>query len=118
MNRYRLAVIAVLVGSLAACAPGGKPFDSGAWRNANTEQNDPVRLSMVDDLVRSKRLVGKTRPQVVELLGEPDGGKFQDWDMVYWVGPERGTYMAIDSEWLIIRLDESGRVVEVKNVRD
>jgi hypothetical protein len=37
--------------------------------------------------------------------------------MVYWLGPERG-FIRIDSEWLVLRLDQSDIVREVRIVRD
>ena len=82
------------------------PFDSAKWR-ANSEDSGlmwPTRLRMSDSLVESKLLMGTTKAQVVTLLGPPDGGSyFPDWDLVYHLGPERGTFR-IDSEWLLIRL--------------
>jgi hypothetical protein len=63
-------------------------------------------------------LQGKTRRQVIELLGKPsDDGYFRDWHLVYWIGPERG-FMSIDSEWLVLRLGRDDRVVECRIVRD
>jgi hypothetical protein len=37
--------------------------------------------------------------------------------MKYWLGPER-SYFSVDSEWLVLRLDRAGRVVEYRIVRD
>jgi hypothetical protein len=93
------------------------PFDAAAWRHGRTSDNH-VRLRMVDPLLESGRLEGLTRPQVLELLGPPDGGSyFRDWDFVYWLGPERG-FISIDSEWLVLRLGSDGRVSEYRVVRD
>ena len=73
---------------------------------------------MADRLIARRELLGKTRGDVVELLGEPTPtGHFADWDMVYWLGPERG-FISIDSEWLVLRLAEDGRVVDNRIVRD
>ena len=52
------------------------------------------------------------------MLGEPPETEyFRDWDLVYWLGPERG-FMSIDSEWLVLRLHENGRAAECRIVRD
>ncbi|MFZ1830365.1 MAG: hypothetical protein WAW42_16730 [Candidatus Competibacteraceae bacterium] len=52
------------------------------------------------------------------MLGEPlEHGYFRDYDLVYRLGMERG-FMSIDSEWLAVILDESGRVASVEIVRD
>ena len=73
---------------------------------------------MVDDLIERISLRGRTRAQVVELLGEPPKTEyFNDFDLVYWLGPERGI-MSIDSEWLVMKLDQNGLVIERRLVTD
>ena len=48
---------------------------------------------MVDSLVKSRRLDGLTRAQVILLLGKPPKtGYFNDWPLVYWLGYERGLF--------------------------
>ena len=94
-----------------------RPFNAEMWRQPQVP-GSTVRLSMVEWLVRSGRLDGLTRPQVLALLGPPtDLGYFQNWDLVYLLGPERGLF-GIDSEWLAIRLGKDGRVAEYRIVRD
>jgi hypothetical protein len=94
-----------------------RPFDTALWRQVQTADNH-VRLRMIEWLVRSGQLDGLTRPQVLELLGQPDGGPyFRDWDLVYWLGPERG-FMGIDSEGLVLRIGSDGRVAEYRVVSD
>lgn len=95
-------------------------FDSAAWKARSLDGDNmwPTRLRMVDDLLESNRLSGATRQQVEQLLGPPDATEyFKDWSMVYWLGPERGTFR-IDSEWLVLRLDEKGVVRELRSVTD
>lgn len=99
-----------------------QPFDAQAWRGAVSAESAnsawPLRLRMVDDLLERHPLQGMTRQQVVALLGEPGRtGSFRDWDMVYWLGPERG-FIRIDSEWLLLRLDAGEKVVEYRIARD
>jgi hypothetical protein len=73
---------------------------------------------MADRLIAYDTLLGKTRAEVVELLGEPPPtGYFSNWDLVYWLGPERG-FIRIDSEWLVLRLGADGRVADNRIVRD
>ena len=73
---------------------------------------------MVDDLIHRQHLVGKTRPEVLALLGpQSDTGQFSDWDLTYVLGAERG-FMGIDSEWLVLRFDDAGRVMQYEIVRD
>ena len=55
---------------------------------------------------------------VLHRVGEPPPtGYFAAWDMVYWLGPERG-FIRIDSEWLVLRLAKDGRVLDNRIVRD
>ena len=64
-------------------------------------------------------LDGRTRPEVVELLGPADDtSKWRDWDLVYHLGPERKGLFRIDSEWLVIRLDSRRAVVSYRIVAD
>lgn len=95
----------------------GRGFSAAVWPDEKQVQNG-VRLEMADQIVEGKMLSGKTRAQVVEMLGEPPPiGYFRTWDMVYYLGDERG-YMSIDSEWLVVRLDKEGNVSEYRIVRD
>jgi hypothetical protein len=95
----------------------GRAFDPVSWRDESQVQRG-VRLGMADWLIARRTLLGKTRAEVVELLGEPPPtGYFGDWDMVYWLGPERGL-ISIDSEWLVLRLAQNGRVVDNRIARD
>ena len=98
---------------------GGTSFDSSGWQDsARVFSQDPIRIRMVDDLLERHELDEMTRAEVVALLGEPDKTPyFREWDMVYWLGPERGL-MGIDSEWLVLRLDEHHQVIEHRVVTD
>jgi hypothetical protein len=96
------------------------PFDSVAWktRAADAGHQWPTRLRMVDDLLKQRRLDRLTREQVVELLGPVDQtARWREWDLVYYLGPERSP-LAIDSEWLVIRLDAGRKVSTFQVVRD
>ena len=88
-----------------------------AWQDEKRLQ-DGKRLEMADEVVAAKMLSGMTRAQVAEMLGEPPPtGYFKTWDMVYYLGDERG-YISIDSEWLVVKLDPAGKVSEYRIVRD
>lgn len=92
------------------------PFDAVTWRQGDT-LNNPIRIHMVDDLLRHTVVVGMSRAQIDDLLGSPSTtSKFKDYDYVYWLGPEPGL-ISVDSEWLVIRL-KNGIVAEIKVVRD
>src|SRR5262245_48607540 len=95
----------------------GAPFDRDGWHDPQ-QVKEGVRLTMADRLIARRALDGMTRNEVVNLLGEPPRtGYFSHWDLVYWLGPERG-WCGIDSEWLVIRLGNDGRVAECRIARD
>ncbi len=94
-----------------------RPFNAAAWQGEKALTND-VRIRMVDDLLRLHSFRGMTREQVTAIVGEPDKTEsFKEWDLVYWLGPERG-WMSIDSEWLVFRLDGQKKVTDYRIVRD
>lgn len=94
-------------------------FDSSTWKQmGQLNQASYPRLEMAEDLIRDRTLYGKTKEEVIELLGKPsDDGYFKTYDLVYWLGPERG-WFSVDSEWLLIQLDDSERVIKYELGRD
>ena len=95
-------------------------FNSQAWKSKSADLNPqwPTRIRMIDDFLANNDLRRMDRADVVGLLGEPDKTEyFREWDMVYWLGPER-SWMSIDSEWLVIDLDRQGHVSKFSIVRD
>lgn len=91
-----------------------------AWRAAIKDSSPqwPVHLTMADDLIESGMLRGKTRTEIVALLGPPtDTSYIATWDMVYYLGPERGM-IRIDSEWPVLKVGPDGHVQEIALLRD
>jgi len=73
-----------------------------------------VRGCMVDDLLDRNELRGMTRAQVTALIGEPDRtSDVTGYDLVYWLGPQRGL-IGTDSEYLVMKLDQSNHVTSVE----
>ena len=135
-TKWRIALAVVIVGTGVALSPyillfgtlgyasirehlHRVPFDSEAWQDPKqVDGDDPVRIRMVDDLMKSKRLDHHSRADVEKLLGKRTNEYyFKEYDLVYWLGPERG-FMSIDSAWLVINFDSSGSVREYNVVRD
>jgi hypothetical protein len=94
-------------------------FTAAAWHDTVAAFGPrAVRGCIVDDFLRSHRLYGRSRAEIVALLGQPPKTDyFREYDLVYWLGPER-SLMSIDSEWLVFRLDTSGRVAQYGLVTD
>ncbi len=113
---FALAAVALFAGGSWFMLRPGRHFDRSLWCNSRTPAS--VRLRMADDLVDNKKLFGLTRQEVVALLGEPPKTEyFKEFDLVYYLGPERG-FMSIDSEWLVLKLGPDGRVKRATVVRD
>ena len=117
-----LAALAACVLSLVAyramSTPGPLPFNRADWDAALADWQDTTRHRMADTLLQSGQLIGKSRDDVIDLLGAPTPtGHFSDWDLIYILGAERG-YISIDSEWLLIRLDSGGKVSEAALTTD
>jgi len=105
-------------GPMSRCE-GHERFDRRVWTDSvSTYGPLALRGCMVDDLLKSRSLRGQTRASIVALLGEPaTASPFGNAALVYWLGPERSPF-GVDSEWLIVRLDGSGRVVNYGLVTD
>jgi hypothetical protein len=93
-------------------------FDSEVWKRAKPDGVEGVRLRMVDDLIQARHLEGKSRDEVMGLLGESDGDpsferRFPKWQMHYYLGPTRGSFLfsGMDYDYLVFRLDDKNRVV-------
>jgi hypothetical protein len=92
-----------------------QPFDRAVWqdpRSAEYVQGDITpRQKMLADVVKSV-LPGHTRAELEETLGPSlDTGYFKSAgrDLIYALGPQRDSFFAIDSEWLLIWLDQDSR---------
>lgn len=103
------------------------PFDSKIWKNAKQDRNHPVRLLMLDDLQKTRHLVGMRRSQVVQILGESDPnayGSYYGYQAGYWLSPPHDWIhfvipgvMDIDSDWLCLKY-EKDKVIEVSVKED
>jgi len=94
-------------------------FDSSAWIAQEKQDPEwPARLTMIDDLMERQLLDSKSKEQVFAMLGAGEtSGYWHNWDVHYWLGPERGV-VRLDSEWLVIQFNKEGRVAKYAIVRD
>ena len=95
-------------------------FDSDVWKKTPAEFSlESTRLKMVDDFLDKYFIVGMSRDEVISLIGEPDQTEyFKSYEMVYMLGQETDSYFAIDSQWLVLDLNDSERVVSYNIVTD
>lgn len=98
-------------------------FDSKIWKDdtsLNTRGGISIRENMLKDIVRNV-LPGKNRNEIEESLGpslKTNYFKDVNKDIIYYMGPERSSMFNIDSEWLLIWLDENGRFNKYEIVND
>jgi hypothetical protein len=88
-----------------------KRFDSDLWKtaNLNLEDNFSLRWDMMNDLRRRYTLVGMTRKEIVELLGDPGGTDTAEF--VYYLGY---TGTGINTGTLRIFFNGNGLVTKVR----
>ena len=120
------ALIIVLIGRFVhGSLPTGsyaRKFDERSWKTSPPYVAGDItpRQKMLGDVVEH-RLVGKTRLQIEAMLGSPlETSYFEETgrDLIYMTGPERDTPFSIDSEWLLIWLDENGEFQRYAIYRD
>jgi len=114
----RAALVSVLLVVVAGVALFGflrarddsLPFDRDTWVRSAEALQSP-RFPMAKSLVKSGTLRGKSRAEVVSLLGESfPVSDFPGWDAVYYLGANQDAYMPIDPAWLVIRFDGNSNV--------
>ncbi len=90
-------------------------FDSAQWKDEAASESAggdiSVRQKMLGDVVNNV-LPGRDRRELEEMLGPSlDTPYFANTgrDLIYLLGRERDSMFGVDSEWLLIWLDGSGR---------
>lgn len=91
------------------------PFDSAVWRDDNSTSfvagDISQRQKMLGSLI--ERLTPElNRADLEALLGPSLNTAYFESngrDLIYRLGPERDSWLSIDSEWLLIWLDERGQ---------
>lgn len=94
-------------------------FDKAIWIDENKIYDTPhPRVAMVQTLIDDHLSKGMSRAAVEDIIGAPtDTPYFADHDMVYWLGNEPNAY-SIDSQWLVLDLDDDGLVAEIQLLTD
>lgn len=117
----KLGVVCLFIFLLFACGKENLPtgsyelsFDSNLWKNEVSLEIDDnfitLRQKMLGDLANN-HLLGKSQKELIRLLGIPSEKMDPDGDgpaLSYPTGPQRDSYFAIDSEWLIVEFNEQG----------
>jgi hypothetical protein len=114
---WQLTILVLLFGA-SGCweqpAVSRISFDSEKWREASPSDVKGLRIRMMDDLVSSKRLIGKSRLEVEQQLGDPESttpNEIPDTDLLFRVGPD--IHFGFDTVCLHLKMDELDLVKEV-----
>lgn len=114
MKKLRLPlIIAILI--LSAFLLRGKipheKFNSELWKtaNLNSEENMTLRWDMMNDLRNKHKLVGMTKKEIIELLGDP--GDAASSEFRYYLGYSK---TGINTGTLIITFNDKNIVTEVR----
>jgi len=90
-------------------------FDAEVWKDDASSRfvrNDITPRQKMLGSVLERLRPGLSRPEIVDMIGPSlDTPYFETLgrDLIYLLGPERDSFVRLDSEWLLIWLDESGR---------
>ncbi len=124
IKNYSLLAVVIMI--ITACSqsdyqnklPSGsdsRSFDSVVWQDELSTDPDENLVSerekMLKDLIDNV-LPGKNKSEIEQLLGpslETQYFASEDKDLIYYMGPERDSIFTVDSEWLLIWLDDSGK---------
>ncbi|MCK6480810.1 MAG: outer membrane protein assembly factor BamE [Planctomycetes bacterium] len=112
----RVLLLLLLVGILAAMfAPSPRrPFDAALWRDLRAQRSMGAPLEeMARTLEHDRALLGKSREQVLALLGPPDdmGGARGIFEPLTWVLDESPVSWTVTV--LEVYFDETGRCIRV-----
>ncbi|MEM7244913.1 MAG: hypothetical protein AAF533_06185 [Acidobacteriota bacterium] len=86
-----LVLVAVMLLQRQAQVTTGQPFDSATWIATGMDRTATRRLEMVDELLASGVLKGKTRDEVTALLGPPEPKSYfkgSGFDTMHHLGKE------------------------------
>lgn len=103
---FLLVMVGVLLISVIFLLYSQGKFDRETWMEKPDE-----RVKMVDHFLTHNNLKGKTKRQIISLLGQPndDGYSKENNNIVYYLGDEKGFFES-DSEWLVIWFDKQEKV--------
>ncbi|WP_017151397.1 hypothetical protein [Bacillus bingmayongensis] len=82
-------------------------------------KNEQKRVYMVDDLLAKHKLVGKSKKEIIQILGYPtETRRFEEMTQtLYYLGDERG-FISIDSECLVLQFDNNDKIIEYTIQKD
>ena len=113
MKKFRIPLIVAIVIFSAFLLRGKIPhekFNSELWKtaNLNSEKNWSLRWDMTNDLRNSHKLVGMTKKEIIELLGDP--GDTSSSEFRYYLGYSK---TGINTGSMVIKFNNKNIVTEI-----
>ena len=111
--KFKIHIYTLLIGLLlSSCGQiSREKFDSNKWQNSdlNLEENWNLRWSMMNDLRKNYKFEGKTKKEIIELLGKPETETKNEF--YYYLGYSG---KGINTGTLTILFDENNIIKEIK----
>ena len=103
-----ISVLIILVFTLRGKISGEK-FDSEKWKNSNlnSEENWTLRWDMMNSLRNNYELKGKSKTEILQLLGKPDSETKDDFS--YYLGYSKN---GINTGRLTFSIDNKGNIID------
>ncbi|OYU56811.1 MAG: hypothetical protein CFE25_06190 [Chitinophagaceae bacterium BSSC1] len=114
MKKKQIIFLIVLIAASILLIKGKitqENFDSNIWKTANLtlENNWSLRWDMLNDLRNNYKLVGMTKNEIINLLGEGDNKT--NYEFSYYLGYSKS---GINTGRLIIYFNNKNVVTEIK----
>ncbi len=92
-------------------APANLPFISEKWKRTGLKNpDDNTRDRMVPGLMMHRKLLGKSKEAIFQMLGRPENThNFPEWNMEYYLGH---SLYSSNTRWLVISLNENDEVTD------
>ena len=90
-------------------------FERSRWLQAREKEDSRVLTRMAKDLIARKALIGQSRSQLIELLGDPEKySDATDSQLFYLISEKWNGVDPVRRDHLLISLDENGRAIDAR----
>lgn len=73
---------------------------------------------MINNLLSKHKFIGYKKEYLISLLGEPEVSEnLNEWDLVYWLGPEQ-KLISFNDEWLVFKFNKENEVIDYRIITD
>ncbi len=113
--RGRRVIAIVIAAGLLVCVAGGVWLVVWLVKPPAVPESWDAKFRTIDSVIERHELIGLTRAEVETRYGTPTHESSPpENSVVYRLGLQRSGFIRIDDEWLWLRMDADGKVVEAK----